>query len=147
MSAKCGAVFKVVPAILTCAALAFPAGAAAPDREGAIAAERSWVAALNAGDVPALEKILGDDFQDVSWRGGLRRKADMLAALRSGQVHVNEISEVEAVTYDRIAIVRGVDTGRDKDGKIAGRVRFTDVFAFRDGRWIAVGAQETVIAQ
>src|SRR5262249_49016337 len=102
MSAKCGAVFKVVPAILSCAALAFPAGAAAPDRDGAIAAERSWVAALNAADVPALEKILGDDFQDVSWRGGLRRKADMLAALRSGQVHVNEISEVEAVTYDKI---------------------------------------------
>ncbi len=34
----------------------------------------------------------------------------------------------------------------DAGGKPTGAVRFTDVFVWRDGRWRAVSAQETVIA-
>jgi len=34
----------------------------------------------------------------------------------------------------------------DANGKILTRVRFTNIFAYRDGRWMAVAGQESLLS-
>jgi hypothetical protein len=40
---------------------------------------------------------------------------------------------------------RGLATLVDAAGKVVARVRFTDVFTYRDGRWQALAGQETLL--
>ena len=34
----------------------------------------------------------------------------------------------------------------DPNGKVLARVRFTDILVYRDGRWVAVAAQESLLS-
>jgi hypothetical protein len=42
---------------------------------------------------------------------------------------------------------RGLATLVDASGKIVARVRFTDVFTYRDGRWQALAGHETLLGE
>jgi len=42
-------------------------------------------------------------------------------------------------------IVRGLNTQVAPDGNVVRRVRFTDIFVWRAGRWQAIAAQETPV--
>jgi hypothetical protein len=44
--------------------------------------------------------------------------------------------------YGTAGIVNGVVVATDKSGGVVKKIIFTDVFAFRDGHWQAVNAQE-----
>ena len=44
--------------------------------------------------------------------------------------------------YGTAAIVNGMVVTNDKAGKVLNKSVFTDVFAYRNGRWQAVNAQE-----
>lgn len=121
-----------------------PSPKQAPDNAGVIAQEKRWVAALHDRNRAALESILADDFVDISWSGAVRRKADMLAALNTDRTYSNQISELKAVVYGGTAIARGVNTISSANRQVT-KLRFTDVFVYRRGAWIAVSAQETPI--
>jgi hypothetical protein len=49
--------------------------------------------------------------------------------------------------YGEVGYVRGLNTVTDGDGKILAKVRFTDIFVYRQGRWLAVAAQESLVAE
>jgi len=42
--------------------------------------------------------------------------------------------------------IRRRNTMLDPRGKVLARVRFTDIFVYRDGRWLAVAGQESPIS-
>jgi hypothetical protein len=44
--------------------------------------------------------------------------------------------------YGTAGIVTGMVVAKDKSGVVVKKTIFTDVFAFRDGHWQAVDAQE-----
>ena len=44
--------------------------------------------------------------------------------------------------YGTAGIVNGMVVATDKSGIVVKKTIFTDVFAYRDGRWQAVNAQE-----
>ena len=113
--------------------------------EGLLLAERRWVVALEAHDVGALACRLAPGFTDTTWQGKLVGRAIVLAALPHRANSKLALSELTAEVYGRIGIVHGVNTQIGPDGKIAGKVRFTDVFVRSDGRWRALAAQETAI--
>jgi Domain of unknown function (DUF4440) len=121
-----------------------PSSKQAPDVAGVIAQEKRWVAALDDRNKAALEEILADDFIDISWRGAVRRKPDMLAALSAIRTYSNQVSDLKAVVYGGMAIARGINTIRSTNREVA-RLRFTDAFVYRGAAWIAVSAQETPI--
>ena len=48
--------------------------------------------------------------------------------------------------YGDVGIVNGIVVAADTSGKETDRTMFTDVFTYRDGRWVAITAQETPVA-
>jgi ketosteroid isomerase-like protein len=133
-------------------ALAAPcAAAAAPDplrqprsQAGVLAAEAAWVAALQHRDTATLGRLLTDDFVDTTWQGARRDKATMLAGVAKNGSQPIGLSDMAVSLHGDMAVARGLNTVRGPDGAVRARVRFTDVFLYRDGGWRAVSAQETV---
>jgi ketosteroid isomerase-like protein len=55
------------------------------------------------------------------------------------------LQDLRASLYGDIGIVHGVNRITDKEGKEVARVRFTDVFCYRDGQWRAISGHETMV--
>jgi len=139
------------------AAAMAPAAPAAPSRPSPEAEllelEQRWVEAIARRDVPALDRILADDFLDSAYDGALRRKREALDRLRAGgPVRRQRLAGMAVRLYGGEGGWTGVVTGiNEVTGEVTGegytaRVRFLDVFARRGGRWQAVAAHETLVA-
>jgi hypothetical protein len=70
----------------------------------------------------------------------------MLARLPKRPPSRLQLTDVTVRLEGRTGIVRGLNTQIAPDGKVVGRVRFTDIFVWRAGRWQAIAAQETLVA-
>ena len=53
--------------------------------------------------------------------------------------------EMRVRLYGDIAIVNGTTKPRKATGELVRRVRFSDVFQKRNGRWQAINLQETLL--
>ena len=42
---------------------------------------------------------------------------------------------------------RGLNEILDPDGKVVARVRFTDIFTYRDGHWQALAGHESLVGE
>ncbi|MGN6818092.1 MAG: nuclear transport factor 2 family protein [Sphingomonas sp.] len=133
-----------MPLLLLALAAACPTEPRTP--AGLRQAEDRWVAALEARDGAALACHLAPDFADNNWQGVIVRRTDMLARLPQRPSSRLQLSEMTARVEGATGIVRGLNTQIAPDGKVVGRVRFTDIFLWRAGRWQAIAAQETVVA-
>jgi hypothetical protein len=109
-------------------------------------AEDRWVAALEARDGDALACRLAPDFADNNWQGTIVSRDDMLTRLPKRPPSTLRLTDVTVRIEGAAGIVRGLNTQVAPDGKVVGRVRFTDIFVWREGRWQAIAAQETVVA-
>jgi uncharacterized protein (TIGR02246 family) len=109
------------------------------------ALEAAYDDAWSRGDIDALVACFTDDALIVDPRGTATRGHDDIRRLLSPIVgpsggdstHVTEIIRVEFVTPD-VALVDGCAhiSGLPEDQALKGLVhRFTDVLAWRDGRW------------
>ncbi|MGN6149508.1 MAG: hypothetical protein ACTHPD_13290, partial [Rhizomicrobium sp.] len=56
-----------------------------------------------------------------------------------------KLSNVKVALSGDRAIVRGVNMATKPDGSLLGRIRFEDIFQYRDGMWRALTAQETLM--
>ena len=116
--------------------------------------EQDWNEAIKKRDAAWIERNYLDDATDVSSASGnLQTKAQAIADLRRadpGVVESLELSEVVVRIDGNAAVVTGVyrDRGREDDGKpYDRRVRFTDIWLKRDGRWMVWATQGTPIRQ
>jgi ketosteroid isomerase-like protein len=125
-------------------AAACPAGHA-KDEHALIQIEHSWASALEQRDLAALGCILGEEFQDADPQG---RIFDRAATLSSAAVHPpvhHELNELNAHVYGDFGYIRGLAAAVDAQGKVVARVRFTDIYIYRDDRWQAVAAHESML--
>jgi Domain of unknown function (DUF4440) len=107
--------------------------------------EKEWV---YAKDKSTLERIIADDFVGIGVFGGLDSKADRVQRFHPGPnppAAAESLEDLRVRYYGDVGIVNGKVVGAYKDGKTAYEVRFTDVFNYRGGRWVAVNAQEDFI--
>jgi hypothetical protein len=106
------------------------------------AVEQRWLENEDRPDV--LQSILADDFVHVLPVGFIS-KEDQLAFLRKhpnafpGSKHFEEL---RVRIYGEVAVATGIVSTVHDPGAKAKRTAFTDVFARRDGKWLAVNAQE-----
>ena len=123
---------------------AYPAGTWKLDKAFALQFEREWLQVLTEKNVAALDCMLASQFKDISMKGVVRPKAQVLRELplRSNQ-YQQSLTGLEADLFDNTAVVRGVNIVSDQQGHEVLRIRFTDVLRFADGRWLAVASQET----
>ncbi|HEX7111287.1 MAG TPA: nuclear transport factor 2 family protein [Mizugakiibacter sp.] len=135
----------LLPALL-CACLlpnAHAADASARVRGEIEALEHQWLDAAQSHDRAALDRILADDFVDVSSNGAFRSKADALAGSNAPPGATQTLHELRVRVYGDCAIANGVNVVHSDTLGWTAEVPFTDVFVRRHGRWQAVSAQET----
>ena len=144
---------KILTLLAVALALALPALAAdcpenQPKTEAAlIELEQNWAAALNRKDADAVACMVSAEFEDADVDGSLRSRTQMLEHIPQRKPGTNHLSEMHAHVEGNFAFVRGLNAVLDASGKVVARVRFTDIFAYRDGRWQALAGQETLLGQ
>lgn len=103
--------------------------------------------AMVAGDIPTLNSILADDMVYTHTTAQADTKKQFLNSLASGRLKYESIQVNEATVrvYGTAAIVTGQATMKVSSGsqRMSFVVRFTDVYANRDGRWQMVAWQST----
>jgi ketosteroid isomerase-like protein len=111
-----------------------------PDELALLQLERDWIATWQKQDPVALDGILADGFVE-NYQGQTTTKKQMIADMKAGirKVESAEVSDMRAVVFGDQAIVNGISTAKGTErGKIVdSRMRYTDVFEKRDGRWRA----------
>jgi hypothetical protein len=110
-----------------------------------IAIEQTWARALETHDTETLACILADEFEDAGPDGKLTDRASTLAKAAKPQALHHELSEMRARVQADSGYIRGLATAIDAQGKVVARVRFTDVYAYRDGRWQCVAGHESML--
>jgi ketosteroid isomerase-like protein len=108
----------------------------------------AWV----EGDRLFIEQTLDDDWSVTDLTGQVLTKADVLKEVfESGnrQVVSMQIDDVNVRPFGDWAIVTGrTNAAGEYQGEVAEvTLRFTDVFAYRDGRWQVVASQATLLNQ
>jgi hypothetical protein len=108
--------------------------------------EARWISAILDGDKATVATILSADFKHILNGGRLIDRAQELASITKEPFAI-ALSE-QTVDFDatgNAAVLHGLDT-ITQPGKPARYQRFTDVFFKQNGTWMAVSAQENVIA-
>lgn len=112
------------------------------------ALERHWLAVED--DPAALEPILADDFVHVLPMGFISKR-EQLDFMRAHPVPASErpterhFEDLRVRVYGTAGIATGTVVATMPDGKVR-KTNFTDVFAYREGKWRAVNAQETPLS-
>lgn len=138
------ALFLVLP-------LAAPSG---PKRSPALdesftSLERAWSSAFQKHDLPAIERLLAEEYVGIDGRGVVSNRADELEEARARpagapppafEILAEEISDVRARQYGETAVVTALNvvTARTQDGPSTIRYRRSTVWVRRAGRWQCV---------
>src|SRR5919108_4211481 len=120
---------------------------AATDRQALVALEHEWLGAEH--DSATLTRILGDDFVHPLASGDFVTKSQHIGWVtrhRPPKPLRHRFGRLDVRLYGDVGIVNGVVVASDTSGKELDRTVFTDVFAYRDNRWVAINAQETPVA-
>lgn len=108
----------------------------------------AWV----EGDRAFIEKVLGDDWSVVDLTGRILTKAEVLEeafASKARKIVSMHIDDLTVRSFGEWAIVTGrTEAAGEYQGVVAKvTLRFTDVFASRDGNWQVVASQATLIGE
>jgi hypothetical protein len=121
------------------------AGASAPDSAVAVLhQETRWLNAIVGGDGKTVASILSPKFTHITARSVLLHRSQELAALKKETFTMNAFEQTVDFAGDA-AVVHGLNT-IVQSGKTLARERYTDVYAKESGTWMALSAQETLIA-
>jgi Domain of unknown function (DUF4440) len=138
-------VFAAVPLwLLLCAsahAATCPTGQA-KDASTLIQIERMWVRDAERHDAAALGCILAAEFEEADFDGSLINRSAMLAGATKPSNGHSELADLHVHIYGNVAYVRGIGVNT-KNGRPAGKTRFTDIFVYRDGRWQCVAGHDS----
>ncbi len=113
--------------------------------------EMDWSEADKRRDTAWFERNLADDYYGVSsLTGKLTTKAEDVADVKNRKdVFDSAVSSDMQVRVDgNMGVVTGIYhlKGRDEKGQpIDRRIRYTDIYAKKDGRWQVIGSQGTLI--
>ena len=114
--------------------------------------EERLAAAWVEGDSSFIEQILADDWSVTDLTGGVLKKAEVLEEVFGSQdrkIVSMRIDEISVRPFETWAIVTGrTHAAGEYQGEVAEvTLRFTDVFANRNGNWQVVASQATLINQ
>ncbi len=109
--------------------------------------EQNWAAALSRKDADTVACMVAEEFEDADVDGSLHTRNQMLEHIPQRKPGTNHLSEMRAHVEGNSGFTRGLATRVDASGKIVARVRFTDVFIYRDGRWQALAGHETLLGE
>jgi hypothetical protein len=119
----------------------------AKDGNALIQTEQTWARALEQKDTAALGCILAQEFEDAGTDGKLTDRPDTLSKAAVHPALHHELSDLRAHVDGNFGYIRGLAAAVNPQGKIVAKVRFTDVYVYREGRWQCVAGQESMLAE
>lgn len=136
--------------LLACAAGNAQTGAPRDAQQSRILGlESAWNQAILQRDAKAVEPLLGEELIYIDADGTMMNKAEYLARVRMPEPHfqhiVNESMQVRF--FGRSAVVIGIyrEQGTKKGKPYLLRERFVDTWIDRNGAWMCVTSQSTLI--
>ena len=116
------------------------------DGNALVQVEHIWAHALEQSDTAALGCILADEFEDAGPDGKLASRATTLAKAAEHRAVHHELTDLSAHVQGDFGYIRGLATAIDEQGAVKVRVRFTDVYVYREGRWQCVAGHESIVS-
>jgi ketosteroid isomerase-like protein len=117
----------------------------AKDENALLQAEQAWAQAIDHSDTAALGCILAEEFEDAGTDGDLTgRAATITRSAERRRIH-HDLSDLHAHVHGQFGYIRGLAAAKDADGAVLATVRFTDIYAYRAGRWQCVAAHESLL--
>lgn len=115
----------------------------ADDRETLLALNADYIRSVQDGDVRRFDEILADDFLCSNPDGSLvDKRAFLEQTARPVTIGGLEAQDVQLRLLGDVAIIHARTSYRTADGERR-QGRYTDVWARRGGRWLAVSAHVT----
>ena len=119
------------------------ANAAASDLQQLEQLNDDYIASVRTSDVVRFSEILADEFLCSMPDGSLLDRAQFLEqTARPNALSALQADDVRIRVIGDVAIIHGRTTFTTRDGG-KGTGRYTDVWARRSGRWVAVSAHVT----
>ena len=116
---------------------------AKPDRDTLQQLNRDYITSVQTSDVRRFDEILAEDFLCTNPDGSLiDRKVFLAQTARPVTISNLEAHDVHVRIIGDVALIHARTTYTMPDGR-AGAGRYTDVWARRKGRWLAVAAHVT----
>jgi hypothetical protein len=118
-------------------------------QESLLRMEDYWVQALTSRDSGQIDCLLAPDFADSDWKGERLNREQVLAAVvkrspvPAGVEH--HFEDMKARIVGNLGIINGVSYWSYADGSRHNVARFTDIFEYRNSRWLAIAGQETAV--
>jgi uncharacterized protein (TIGR02246 family) len=120
-----------------------PATATRPDIAILEQLNRDYITSVQTSDVRRFDQILAPDFLCTNPDGSLvDRQAFLAQTARPVTITDLQAHDVNVRILGDVAIIHARTTYTTPDGR-TGAGRYTDVWARRDGRWLAVAAHVT----
>lgn len=127
-----------------------PIDPAAANREGLLAAFQAVRRALLSCDVESLRDLYDEEFRSHTVQGGVEGRAAVLDAYGPGGVRLDvfEVEDLTAEVFGDVGLLTGLGSvsGSYDKTEFRHRVRFADIYLWRDGRWRFHFSQSTEIA-
>ena len=116
------------------------------DLETLLALNRDYIRSVQTSDVRRFDEILADDFRCSNPDGSLvDREAFLVQTARPVTISNLQAEDVDVRMLGDVAIIHARTTYTSGDGRAASG-RYTDVWARRGGRWLAISAHVTRVA-
>ena len=119
----------------------------AKNNDALIHIEQTWAHALEQRDSATLDCILADEFEDAGPEGTLTNRATTLARADEHPAVHHDLTDLQAHVQGDFGYIRGLATTKNAQGKVVIRVRFTDVYVYREGRWQCVAGHESKLTE
>jgi hypothetical protein len=120
-----------------------------PQQARILSLENAWNQALQIKDVKALDHLLDGEFMDIECDGTVTNKAQYMASVIAPAVQLQHIvnESMEVRFYGRSAVVIGVylEKGTRNGKPYLHHQRFVDTWIPRNGTWLCVSSQSTLI--
>ena len=122
-----------------------------PQEARVLSLENAWNQALQTKDVRAMNSMMDEDLVLIDYDGSVMNKTQYIASIRDPAIHLEHVvnNSMQVQFYGRSAIVVGVYVEKGvKGGKaFIHRERFVDTWINRNGAWMCVASQATLIVR
>ncbi|TAE23243.1 MAG: nuclear transport factor 2 family protein [Cytophagales bacterium] len=130
----------------------FAVKAQSADEQAVLAAEKARFEATVAKNYDAMNELLADDLVYTHSSGVVDTKQAYIQSIKDGKAQYNsiDIKEQKARVYGKTAIINGIVYAKmgSTDGKVTElKLRYTDAYVKKKGRWQLVAWQSLRLAQ
>jgi ketosteroid isomerase-like protein len=111
--------------------------------------ESAWNQAVQAKDVKAINSLMDQDLVSIDYDGSMMNKAQYMASVSAPAVRLEHVvnDSMQVQVYGQSAVVFGVylEKGVKNRKAFVHRERFVDTWINRNGAWLCVASQSTLI--